>query len=143
MAYLQQGIAAGFNALPGDIDLFQDLDAGDGREFPYARVVGSHSPGETVLRGDFSVTFEGDETCTLRFHYMSPAQLKYLNTTYCSGLYYGRVTLQLNLLTATDFDLYNATIIIPRQVNLQSAYDPVGDWYNEVEITVLGLELVA
>lgn len=142
MARYQQGIAAGHDADPGDIDLFINLDASDNEEFRPAHVMGSYSPGDPVLRANISVTFEGMKTCSLRFFKMPPTQLKFLNTTYCSGLYWGRVTLSLNLYVSDTFAPYNATIILPREVDLKGTYDPVADWYDEVEIQVLDLEAI-
>lgn len=140
MALFQPKIAAGHNNAIG-YTLFSALNASDGREFLTPKVLASYSPGIKVLRANKSITFEGDGTCKLKFSWLTPKQLKYLNTTYCSGLYWGNVTLYLNLLTEDDYDDYNAILTIPAQIELESLYDPVMLQYDNVELPVM--ELVA
>lgn len=137
MALHQAKIAINHNNQAG-YTRFTQVGTG-GYYLPAPIIVGSHSKGAEVMRGDYSLSFEGTRSATLTFHNLFPVLLTHLNTTYCAGVNYGNVTLYIQLDDIDDYDDYNAILHIPQTSELRGAWDPVAGWFNTVECRVVEL----
>lgn len=112
-------LAAGWNNAGALTGLEGLLVANDFLPFKTFRSWGTYSPGEAVIRGDGTIVFDGYPSCQWILGGMTRLQLQYLQDTYCSGGYSGKVTVRTatdNVNTSTGapaFENYNAVMRLP------------------------------
>lgn len=111
-------IAVGWNNAGALAGLEGVLLANDFLPFKTHRSWGTYLPGESIVRGDGTVVFDGYPSCQWIFAGMTRLQLQYLQDTYCSGGYSGKVTIRTatdNVNTSTGapaFENYNAVMVL-------------------------------
>lgn len=104
-------LAAGWNNAAGLTGLEGVFIANDFIPFKTFKSWGTYNPGEAIIRGDGTIVFDGYPSCSWVFSIITRLQVQYLQDTYCSGSYSGKVTIR------TSTDNVNTTTALPAYEN--------------------------
>lgn len=107
---LDYQLAAGHNNAAGLVNVENMTSGGYTLHAPTG--LGTYSPGEEVVRGDGSITYDGQASVIWEFDLLEPTLLEYLSTTFCAGGYTGLVTVRTRT-RSTGYANYNARMIVP------------------------------
>jgi len=107
--------AAGLSTIEGTVATANDYP----RAFGPVRCYSSYDPGEIVVRGNGTYTFNGFASVRWTWGLVSRAQEAYIRDTFCGGGYAGEVTVRTTTDDSPDtFANYNAVLLAPRHAEL-------------------------
>lgn len=113
MALYSYQIAAGNNNAAGLTNIEDITPSGD-EAFLAPDGIGKYRPGATAqIRGDGTIVWAGYPSTSWEFSYLTLAQIRYLQTTYCSNGYSGLVTIRTHTDNNETYANFNAVMILP------------------------------
>lgn len=111
-------IASGHNNVAGLIAIEALIPSGD-VAFQPVRNYGTFDVGQVKTRLNGRPYFAGRQSSQFISQVMTVSQFKYLKDTYCAGGYSGLVTVRLRPNTPASYTNYNATLVLPKEADLQ------------------------
>lgn len=129
-------IAAGWNNIAG-FAVWTSLQDSNGNKMPHIQSWGTYQPGQTIERGDGSLSFDGLPRIEWTVSFLLQSQYDYLRTTYCSGGYRGKVTIATRI-NSIIYGNYNAWFSLPTDYRV----DRETGWIPELTMTLTRLKAV-
>lgn len=114
MAFYDYRIAAGWNVALGSLINVEAITPSGEPTFKAPDVFGRYDPGVLKIRGDGTGYHSGFGMITWYFAGLTRGQFRYLQETYCSNGYWGKVTIYTRLDTPGTYTRYNAVMLLPK-----------------------------
>lgn len=112
----QYKIASGYNVAAGSLVNIETILPTNDVYFYSPKALGFYDPGQEKVRGDGTILYAGFPYLYWEIDAITRAQDAYLKTTYCSGGFSGKVTINTTLGTTT-FSRMNAVMILPKNID--------------------------
>lgn len=118
VVHQQYKIAAGYNVAANSLVNIESISV-SGKKFVALRSFGTHDPGILRILGDGTDYPAGYKYVEWIFAGVTFEQYLYLKTTYASGGYRGKVTINVKIDDINTYVRRNAIIVLPKESELE------------------------
>jgi hypothetical protein len=133
MPFYDYRIAAGHGVALVSLTNIEAITPSSDRAFYYPMASPFYNPGDYKFRGDGKLYISGAPSIDWQFSVMTLPQYQYLKTTYCAGGYSGFVTIYTRT-GGTAYTRHNATMIVPKEADLQPQWRSASARYEDVKV---------